>query len=76
MLGVLLFPLQQRSIATNAIRRHQARRCELCRRTFPTLSRAINPSNSAVATAAISPRITQYGQLNVATADEMFAGAR
>jgi hypothetical protein len=40
------------------------------------LSRAINPSNSAVATAAISPRITQYGQLNVATADEMFAGAR
>ena len=58
MLAVLLFPLQQRSAGNGhkynagSTKRVGANRVG---RDIPTLSRATNPSNSAVATAAVSP---------------------
>jgi len=46
------------AIATNIMPAAPSASVRIVSADIPTLSRAINPSNSAVATAAVSPRIT------------------
>jgi hypothetical protein len=46
------------AIATNIMPAAPSASMRIVSIDIPTLSRAINPSNSAVATAAVSPRIT------------------